>query len=214
MPLIVQILLTGIAIGLLVAAPIGPVNVLCIQRTLSRGFLAGVASGLGAVIGDGLLAAVAAFGITAVTSVMETYGGEIQLFGAIVLIAFGARLLFYEPDIVAPPPASGLFIRQLGLAPQTFALTVTNPGAILGMLAIVGGVGSAIRIETVAQAGTLVVGVMLGSLLWWFILAWLISTIRHRLTQSRLKLINRIAGALLMVFGALLLLDLMLPGGL
>ena len=95
-----------------------------------------------------------------------------------------------------------------GIIPQTFFLTVTNPGAILGMAAMIGGLGSLIGgLNTYLEALLLVVAVMGGSLLWWLGLSELIATIRHRLTESRLKLINRIAGGVLFAFGLVLLLD-------
>lgn len=214
MPIFLQILLTGLAIGISVAAPTGPVNILFIHRTLSGGALAGMAAGLGAVAGDSLLAAVAAFSVTAVINAMSFYSTQIQLIGSLVLMAFGIRLLIHEPDIPVPAAAARPLGAHYKIAPQTFLLTVSNPGAVLGMLAMVGGVASAIHVETYAHAGTLVLGVALGSLLWWILLGRIIAIVRHRLTQSRLKLINRISGGILLLFGALLLLDLLLPGGL
>ena len=96
----------------------------------------------------------------------------------------------------------------MGIIPQTFFLTVTNPGAILGMAAMIGGLGSLIGgLNTYPEALLLVASVMGGSLLWWLGLAELIATIRHKLTEARLKLINRIAGAVLFAFGLILLLD-------
>ena len=161
-----QLVLTGIGIGVLMAAPIGPVNVLVIQRTVAGGFWAGLAAGLGAVLGDGLLAAIAAFSVTAISDVMSAYSEQIRL------------------------------------------LTITNPGAVLGMAAMIGGLGSLIGgLNTYLEALLLVAAVMGGSLLWWLGLSELIATIRHKLTEGRLKLINRIAGGVLVAFGLLLLFD-------
>ena len=93
----IQLVLAGIGIGLLVAAPIGPVNVLCIQRAVAKGFWGGLAAGLGAMLGDGLLAAIAAFSMTAISDLMIAYSGPIQLFGGALLIVFGIGLLFARP---------------------------------------------------------------------------------------------------------------------
>jgi arginine exporter protein ArgO len=99
-------------------------------------------------------------------------------------------------------------LEHTGIIPQTFFLAITNPGAILGMATMIGGLGSLIGgLNTYLEALLLVISVMGGSLLWWLGLSELIATIRHRLTESRLKLINRIAGVVLMGFGLVLLLD-------
>lgn len=202
-----QLVLAGIGIGLLVAAPIGPVNVLVIQRAVARGFWGGLAAGLGAVIGDGLLAAIAAFSVTAISEAMYSYSGWIQIVGGLLLVGFGIGLLFTHPSMKIPVGQKSHLLEHTGIIPQTFFLTVTNPGAILGMAAMIGGLGSLIGgLNTYFEALLLVAAVMGGSLLWWLGLSELIATIRHMLTEGRLALINRIAGAVLIAFGLVLLL--------
>jgi threonine/homoserine/homoserine lactone efflux protein len=208
----IQLVIAGIGIGVLLAAPIGPVNVLCIQRAVARGFWGGVAAGIGAVLGDGTLAAIAAFSMTAISDVMLAYAGPIQVVGGLVLMGFGVALLLSKPLPTIPPGQKSRFWEHTGIIPQTFFLSVTNPGAILGMIAIFGGLGSLVGgLDTYFEALLLVVSVMLGSLLWWLGLSKLIATIRHRLTESRLKLINRAAGTVLFTFGLILMLDGVLP---
>jgi threonine/homoserine/homoserine lactone efflux protein len=208
-----QLVLTGIGVGLLVAAPIGPVNVLCIQRAVTKGFWGGVAAGIGAMLGDGLLAAIAAFSVTAISDVMIAYSGPIQLLGGVLLIAFGIGLLFTPPMLLITPAQKFHLWDHWGIIPQTFFLTISNPGAILGMLALIGGLGSLIGgLDTYLEALLLVASVMGGSLLWWLGLSELIATIRHRLTEGRLKLINRIAGTLLIAFGVVLLFNELVLG--
>jgi threonine/homoserine/homoserine lactone efflux protein len=203
-----QLVLVGIGIGVLMAAPIGPVNVLVIQRAVAGGFWAGLAAGIGAVVGDGLLAAIAAFSVTAISNAMYSYSGWIQLIGGFLLVAFGVALLFTHPTMKIPVGQKSHLLEHTGIIPQTFFLTVTNPGAILGMAAMIGGLGSLMGgLNTYLEALLLVAAVMGGSLLWWLGLSELIATIRHKLTESRLKLINRIAGAVLIAFGLILLLD-------
>jgi threonine/homoserine/homoserine lactone efflux protein len=94
--------LAGIGIGMLMAAPIGPVNVLVIQRAVAGGFWAGLAAGLGAVLGDGLLAAIAAFSVTAISNVMTAYAGWIQFVGGLLLVGFGLALLFTRSALTIP----------------------------------------------------------------------------------------------------------------
>jgi threonine/homoserine/homoserine lactone efflux protein len=204
----IQLMLAGIGIGLLVAAPIGPVNVLCIQRAVTNGFWGGVAAGLGAVLGDGLLAAIAAFSMTAISDVMIAYSGPIQLFGGLLLIVFGIGLLLARPMLLIAPGQKSHLWDHWGIIPQTFFLTISNPGAILGMLALVGGLGSLMGgLDTYLEALLLVASIMGGSLVWWLGLSELIATIRHRLTEGRLKLINSVAGSILIAFGAVLVLS-------
>jgi threonine/homoserine/homoserine lactone efflux protein len=203
-----QLVLVGVGIGVLMAAPIGPVNVLVIQRAVAGGFWAGLAAGIGAVIGDGMLAAIAAFSVTAISDAIHAYSGWIQLIGGVLLIAFGVALLFTRPALTIPVGQKSHLLEHTGIIPQTFFLTVTNPGAILGMAAMIGGLGSLIGgLTTYLEALLLVAAVMGGSLLWWLGLSELIATIRHKLTENRLKLINRIAGTVLIAFGLILLLD-------
>jgi threonine/homoserine/homoserine lactone efflux protein len=224
-----QLLGSGLIIGVLIAAPVGPVNIVCIQRTLERGFWGGFAAGVGAVLADGLIAAVAAFGVTAISGVMSNYKHEIQLIGGAIMIAFGARLYLATPKLATHPTRTSFtqlrrivdwvpetlrpalrfqiwrILPHAGVIPQTFFLTITNPGAILGLFAIVTALGSVMGgLDTYVEALTLVVSVMVGSLLWWAVLARLIEKLRGRITEGRLKLINQVAGVVLFAFGGLL----------
>ncbi|MGE3528606.1 MAG: LysE family translocator [Methyloceanibacter sp.] len=202
-----QLVLAGVGIGVLMAAPIGPVNVLVIQRAVAGGFWAGLAAGIGAVLGDGLLAAIAAFSVTAISDIVSANSGTIRLAGGLLLIGFGLALLFARPALTIPVGQKSHLLEHMGIIPQTFFLTVTNPGAILGMAAMIGGLGSLLGGINYLEALLLVAAVMGGSLVWWLGLSELIATIRHKLTEGRLKLINRIAGGVLVAFGLLLLLD-------
>jgi len=225
------IVLTGLVVGVIIAAPVGPVNVVCIQRTLERGFWGGFAAGLGAVLADGLIATVAAFGITAISGVMETHKHKITFIGAVVMVAFGVKLLLTEPKIVATAttniarlrrfvelipgfarPALRLSIWRImphaAIIPQTFFLTITNLGAIIGLFAIMSGLGSIVGgVHKTSHAIILVAAIMTGSMLWWIGLSRLISRIRHKLTHSRLRMINQVAGVIMLLFGGLLLLQ-------
>jgi threonine/homoserine/homoserine lactone efflux protein len=207
----IQLVLAGLGIGVLMAAPIGPVNVLVIQRAVSRGFWGGVAAGIGAVLGDGVLAAIGAFSIAAISDVMIAHGDAIQLIGGLLLLGFGLALLLCRPVLMTPVDERSHLLEHTGIIPQTFILTVTNPGAILGMAAMIGGLGSLIGgLNTNVEALILVAAIMGGSLLWWLGLSELIATIRHKLTESRLNLINRIAGFVLFTFGVALLIEVTL----
>ena len=205
-----QILMSFTAL-LLMAAPLGPVNVLVIQRAVSRGFWGGLAAGLGAVLGDGVLAAIGAFSIAAISDVIVAYSDTVQLVGGLLLLGFGLALLLCRPVLLTPVDERSHLFEHAGIIPQTFLLTVTNPGAVLGMAAMIGGLGSLIGgLNTNLEALILVAAVMGGSLLWWLGLSELIATIRHKLTEGRLNVINRVAGFILFAFGVALLIEVAL----
>jgi threonine/homoserine/homoserine lactone efflux protein len=230
-----QLVLSGLIVGVLIAAPVGPVNIVCIQRTLERGFWGGFAAGVGAVLADGLIAAVAAFGITAISGVLADHRTAIQLIGGAIMVGFGVKLFTAEPKLIVKQSGKSLaelrrivnkvpeplrptirlpiwrILPHARVIPQTFFLTITNPGAILGLFAIFGGLGSVFGgFHGYAQVLTLVISVMVGSLFWWTVLSKLIDRLRGRLSEGRLKLINQVAGVVLVAFGGLLFVQLAL----
>ena len=197
----------GLAVGVLVAAPVGPVNVLCIQRALERGVLGGVAAGLGAVLGDGLIALLAALGVGAISGAVNRYRDMIQLIGGLAIVAFGLKLSFTAPRLQPQTSSEAQWaslIDYLWDVPKTFFLTVTNPGAVLGLIAIFGGISSFVEVRSTVDALFMVAAIMAGSLAWWIALSSLIGRIRHHINAQRLRTINIAAGALLVLFGALL----------
>lgn len=208
-PLIIPI---GLIIGVLVSAPVGPVNVLCIQRAIERGFWGGVAAGAGAVLGDGLIALCAALGVGAISGAIEDYRNAIQFIGGLALIGFGIKLYLTMPRIITGSEAdkANSLIEFLWDTPKTFFLTITNPGAVLGLFAIFGGVSSFVEVQSTVDAITMVAAIIAGSFAWWVLLSSLIGRIRHRFAFGRINQINRIAGVLLFGFGAILIGELVL----
>ena len=204
-PLIIPV---GLAVGILVAAPVGPVNVLCIQRAIERGVIGGIAAGLGAVLGDGLIAFLAAWGVGAISGAVSRYRDLIQLIGGLAIIAFGLKLSLtaprLAPDTTGTPHWDGI-VDSLWDIPKTFLLTITNPGAVLGMFAIFGGISTFVEVHSTIDALLMVASMMAGSLLWWVTLSTLIGRIRHRVDMARLRRINIAAGALLAAFGVVLI---------
>ncbi len=203
-PLIIPV---GLLIGVLVAAPVGPVNVLCIQRAVERGFWGGIAAGLGAVLGDGLIAFLASFWVGTISGAVQYHRTAIQIVGGLALIGFGLKLYFTPPRLEALHPTHEENASLKDFAwdiPQTFFLTITNPGAVLGLFAIFGGVSTFVEVRSNVDALTMVAAIMSGSLAWWVTLSNLIGRFRHRLNAERLKLINQMAGLLLVSFGVVL----------
>lgn len=211
-PLIIPV---GLIIGVLVAAPVGPVNILCIQRAIERGFWGGVAAGLGAVLGDGLIALSASLGVGAISGAIRNHRTIIQIAGGLALIAFGIKLFITKPRLVVatdePGRAASLkdFIWDI---PQTFFFTITNPGAVLGLFAIFGGVSTFVEVDGYIDSLVMVAAIMCGSLGWWIFLSNMIGRVRHRITEARFKIINQASGMLLAAFGIVLIAEMVLKG--
>jgi threonine/homoserine/homoserine lactone efflux protein len=204
-PLIIPV---GLVIGVLIAAPVGPVNVLCIQRAIQRGFFGGVAAGIGAVLGDGLIALFAALGVGAISGAIKAWRNWIQVIGGLALLVFGLKLYLASPAVDGPMRTGDDKASLADFAwdiPQTFFLTITNPGAVLGLFAIFGGISSFVEVSSYIDAFTMVAAIMGGSLVWWIVLSNMISRIRHKITAEGLSLINRIGGLLLGGFGMTLI---------
>ena len=199
-PLIIPV---GLIVGMLIAAPVGPVNVLCIQRAIERGFWGGVAAGIGSVAGDALIALCAGLGVGTISGVVETHRAFIQVVGGLALVAFGLRLYFSAPRLKLEADVSSASLKDFVWdIPQTFFLTITNPGAVLGLFAIFGGVSTFVEVHSNVDALTMVASIMAGSLGWWLLLSNLIGRVRHRIDAGSLGTINKIAGILLAGFGA------------
>lgn len=197
----------GIGIGIVIAAPIGPVNVMCINRAFRGGFVAGLTAGLGAVLADGVFSAIAAYGLTAIADFVEGYGRYIQLVGGIMLIGFGVMIARLHPhlddvrDTAKGTPLAG--------TAAAFAMTITNPGAMLGVLAVFGSLGEWTPEDGDFLGATeLVLGVMAGSLAWWASVASLVGLFRKRLNDETLALINFLSGLALAAAGAVILIRL------
>ena len=201
----VSFLLRGIVIGFSIAAPVGPIGVLCIRRTLAEGRLAGLVSGLGAASADAVYGLVAAFGLTFVSIFLVSERVWLRLIGGIFLCYLGLRTFLTRPaHEAAKGKGGGLF----GTYASTFFLTLTNPMTILSFATIFAGLGIASKDGSYIDAGVLVVGVFLGSALWWLLLCGGISWFHTRFNLKGLKWLNRIAGVVIMSFGLVVLFSL------
>jgi threonine/homoserine/homoserine lactone efflux protein len=201
----------GFIAGLLLALPFGPINLLGLQRAVERGFFGGMAAGIGIMLGDGLIALFAAFGVSAVTGAIRDYRAAIQILGGLGLLGAGVRLYFVPKSIATHVEAAKASLRDYAWdIPAMFLLTVTNPGAVLGLLAIYAGVGSFVEVDSVLDALAMVAAIMGGSFVYWFVVSERIALIRHRLDEVQLGRINALAGLILIGFGALLIVEIVL----
>lgn len=201
----VSFLLRGIVIGFSIAAPVGPIGVLCIRRTLAEGRLAGLVSGLGAASADAVYGLIAAFGLTFVSSFLVSEGVWLRLIGGIFLCYLGFKTFLTKPaHEAAKAKGTGLF----GAYTSTFFLTLTNPMTILSFATIFAGLDIASKDGSYVAAGVLVLGVFLGSALWWLFLCSGINWFRSRFNLRGLKWVNRITGVIIMAFGLVVLFSL------
>jgi threonine/homoserine/homoserine lactone efflux protein len=200
-------LLRGLLMGFAIAAPVGPIGLLCIRRTLSEGRAIGLASGLGAASADALYGFVAAFGLTFVSGLLLGGSFWMRLLGGLFLAYLGLKTLLAPPPERAAAASSGAGL--LGAYASTFALTLSNPATILSFATIFAGVGI-VGHAGYGAAALLVLGVFLGSALWWLLLSGGVGLLRHRVSHRGLHWVNRIAGALLLAFAAGLLWSLAL----
>ncbi|WP_336361168.1 LysE family translocator [Haladaptatus sp. ZSTT2] len=197
MPAPLETFVLGAVFGVSIAAPVGPIGILCIQRTLTRGWRSGVVSGLGAASADAMYGAVVAFGVTVISSLLLAYASPLRLVGGLLLICLGVQTLRASPATEPADESSGC-----GLVSDyttTLALTLANPVTILAFVAIV--TGYSVAVGSAVEAGALVAGVFLGSVAWWLFLATLVLRISARVTTQWLHWVNRAAGVVLLGFG-------------
>jgi threonine/homoserine/homoserine lactone efflux protein len=198
-------LLRGVAIGFSIAAPVGPIGVLCIRRTLSQGRLCGLASGLGAATADAAYGCIAGFGLAAVSNLLVSQQTALRLIGGLFLCYLGGKTFLDNP---VEKPASSKNGAITGAYASTFVLTLTNPMTILSFAAVFAGLGLGGRATDYAGAALLVLGVFLGSALWWLLLSGGVGLFRERLTHEHLRWVNRVSGIVIAAFGLLALVSL------
>lgn len=194
--------LTGFLLGLAVAATPGPIFFLCLQRALTRGWRAGVASGLGVATADAIYGTLAAFGVAAVSAVLVGQQRWLTLIGGLALIALGVRGLLRPP--ASSPSPSMVEGRGADVSWTTYlsmlALTLANPATILSFAAVFTALGLRAGAGFV-PAALLVAGVLAGSASWWIVLASAVSLLRRRLTAPVVKGINAVSACAILAFG-------------
>lgn len=202
----ISFLLCGIVIGFSIAAPVGPIGVLCIRRTLTEGRAAGLVSGLGAATADAIYGCIAGFGLTFISSLLIGQQMWIRLIGGLFLCYLGVKTLLAKPS---EQPAS---VESKGLAGaygSTFFLTLTNPMTILSFTAVFAGLGVGSASGDYGSAAILVLGVFIGSSLWWLFLNGMAGAFRARFDTRALRWVNGISGVIITVFGLAALLSLL-----
>jgi threonine/homoserine/homoserine lactone efflux protein len=195
----------GIVIGLSASIPLGPIGVLCIQRTLNKGRLSGFISGLGAAAADGFYAIVAGFSIAIIIDSLTAYQLYLRIIGSIILFFMGYKLIVTNPAIQLrkqlKKKGKGLFGDFISI----FALTVSNPITVFVFAAVFAGFNVVNKASETISIIILIFGILLGATLWWFTLSSVVSIFRQKFKLRRMLIINRIAGVLVIAFGGFII---------
>jgi len=186
--------LKGCAIGLSIAAPVGPIGVLCIRRSLAHGARTGFFTGLGAAAADGIYGAVAAFGLTAISGFLVEQQFWLRLVGGVFLFYLGIKTFLSRPSDKAATPAT-----DAGAFTSTLLLTLTNPMTIFSFVGIFVGLGVTEKNDYLA-ATIITLGVFLGSAVWWLFLSNAVGYFRSRITPAWMQNVNRLSGMIIIAF--------------
>lgn len=201
----VSFYLRGLVIGFSIAAVVGPIGILCIQRSVQKGFRFGFVTGMGAATADGIYGGIAAFGLTVVSGFLVNQQSWIRLLGGLFLVYLGSRTILIRPVERAAQSRGN---NVLGAYASTLLLTLTNPLTILSFAAIFAGLGVGMSGKGNLAATLVTLGVFSGSCAWWLLLSGGVSLLRARITGRWLLWINRIAGVVLVIFGIIAVIGL------
>lgn len=201
----VTLVLRGLLLGFSIAAPVGPIGVLCIRRTLADGRATGFATGMGAATADAFYGAVAGFGLSFIMTLLIDQLFWIRLIGGLFLCYLGVRTMLSRPAERADSASgSGLLRAYL----STLMLTLTNPMTILSFVAVFAGLGIGLSSGDYSSVVLLIGGVFAGSALWWFLLSEGVSLLLRRVTPRVLVWVNRLSGGIILAFGIVALASL------
>ncbi|MCA1941417.1 MAG: LysE family translocator [Caenispirillum bisanense] len=190
--------LRGIAVGFAIAAPVGPVGLLCIRRALADGRFAAWVAGLGAAVADTFYGAVAGLGLTLVSDFLMEYRTLLSLVGGLFLIGLGLHTVRLKPTLWQTPQVHMGLVRDFS---SSFVLTLTNPATILAFMAVFASMGAVHVTDDRMDATLLISGVFVGSALWWLVLSALAGAVRHKFSETWLLWLNRGSGVILVLFG-------------
>jgi threonine/homoserine/homoserine lactone efflux protein len=189
----------GIAVGFAIAAPVGPVGILCIQRSLTKGVLYGLVSGMGAAFADAIFGAIAAFGVSFVADFLDSERFWFQFGGGSLLLVMGCHTLIIPwRDPARAAEAADLAQDSI----STFVLTLTNPITIFSLTAVFVAVGITTGTETFSGGALVTAGVFSGSALWWSMLCSGVGVFRSVMSSSYLRFIHKASGVVMLIFGA------------
>src|SRR3990167_1300057 len=195
-----DIFIKGLIIGFAIAAPVGPIGLLCINRSLVNGFKIGLMIGVGDALADGAYGCIAAFGLTAVSAWLVSHQLWIRGIGGLFLIYLGCKLFFTKSH---DQTLNDIGEKSVWHAfTTTFFLTLTNPMTILSFAAIFAGLGVGTEHPNFIHATMMVAGVIVGSTSWWFILSGSVTYfLHHKMNEKTRRLIDTLSGLIILLFG-------------
>jgi len=196
----ILLLVKGAIVGFLASIPLGPVGVLCIQRTINKGKRSGLYSGLGAAVVDMLYAVVAVLGLSFIITFIEEQAIYFQFMGGVVLLILGIRIFYTNPvhQIRKHRRKKTNLIEDFL---SVVVLTLSNPLAVFLFIAAFAGIGIVTSNKAWFNSGLLILGVFLGATLWWFMLTYTVNVFRKKFRLKQLWWVNKIAGAAIVLFG-------------
>ena len=205
-----MLLVKGIIVGLLASIPLGPVGVICIQRTINKGKLSGFISGLGAATADTIFATIAGFSITFVINFIEEKQFFFQVIGGVIVMILGVSIFYTNP------------IRQLKRHRKNKSsmledylsvlfITITNPLAVFLFIGLFASLRIVSTVGNGLYVGILLSGVFLGAATWWFVLSTIINRFRARFRLKQLWYINKISGGAIFILGLIAAFETLLP---
>ena len=207
MELALPLPIRGLVIGFTIAAAVGPITLLVVRRTIDHGGIYGFASGLGVATADATYGAIAAFGLTAITSLLVSNHTLLGLIGGVVIVLLGIRIARSRPS---GPAVDGERPGLAGAFASIYALTMTNPLTIVLYAGVFAGIGL-VAGSSFVDAAVLTLAVWAGSTLWWVLLCSVVAWLRGRVSTAALLWVNRVSGAALVLFGALAVISALRP---
>ncbi|RKV89539.1 MAG: LysE family translocator [Bacteroidetes bacterium] len=196
----IDIIITGIIIGILVSAPTGPLGILCIQRTLHKGRLHGFVTGLGASTSDIIYAILVGFSMNFIIEFVEQYRFIIQIIGSIILLLFGYIIYSNNPEEELADKKIGTSNRNLfSTYTSAFGLCFSNPIIIFFFIALFARFKFFSPSYNIYQVLIGLASILIGTLIWWLSLTMIVGIFRHRFKARGLRILNRITGGVLML---------------
>lgn len=204
------VLIKGVIFGMVVSAPMGPIGVLCVQKTVNRGRRVGFMSGLGAATADSFYAVIAVFGLGFLQKFLIDNRHILQILGFAVLLVLGLRIFFTNPVVQFRKQAKKKYKGIFGDFISVFFLTFSNPLTIIFFGAGIAALGVFESERSVIVQLVIVLGVFLGAAVWWFLITGLVNMFRHKFRLKQLWLMNKISGSIIIVLTVLAAISLYL----
>jgi len=193
-------ILKGFVLGFSLAAPVGAIGLLVINRTIKKGQLYGFVSGLGATFADAIYGCIAGFSFKTITNVLMQYSDIIKPIGCLAMVLIGLKIFLSKVDV-----SSRIKVRDskslIGAFSSVFFLTITNPITVIFFIALFSGLGLNINNKDYFNIFVFISGVLIGSATWWLILCSITGVVHHRINKKTIEMINKISGVAIIVFG-------------